>query len=224
MLEKLKCYKFTSQTVHWFKGYLTNRRQCVFYNGSYSEVKELQCGVPQGSCLGPLLFSIFTNDLPLVLKRARAVMYADDTTLYLPATSIEKWSADLDEELQLVVKWVRNNKMVLNLTKTKSIVFGSNSKLKLKPQLNVSVKSVPIEQVEEIRLFGVILDQGSSNLILEGRCPAEFSSNLPQHTCMEVSSIASKTLISCFRCVWLGLELNSAGTPALQDRTWWPLF
>ncbi len=87
LLEKLKCYKFTSQTVHWFKSYLTNRRQCVFYNVSYSEVKELQCGVPQGSCLGPLLF--FTNDLPLVLKRARGLVYADDT-LYLPATSIEK--------------------------------------------------------------------------------------------------------------------------------------
>ncbi len=44
------------------------------------------------------------------------------------------------------------------------------------------------------------LEQGSSNLILEGRCPAEFSSNLPQHTCLEVSS--SKSLISCCRCVW----------------------
>ncbi len=55
------------------------------------------------------------------------------------------------------------------------------------------------------------LGQGSSNLILEGRCPAEFSSNLPQHTCLDVWSIPSKTLISFFRCVWLGLELNSAG-------------
>ncbi len=55
------------------------------------------------------------------------------------------------------------------------------------------------------------LHQGSPNLILEGLCPAEFSSNLPQHTSLEVSSIPSKTLISCFRCVWLGLELNSAG-------------
>ncbi len=55
------------------------------------------------------------------------------------------------------------------------------------------------------------LTQGSSNLILEGRCPVEFSSNLPQHTCLEVSSIPSKTLINCFRCVWLALELNSAG-------------
>ncbi len=53
--------------------------------------------------------------------------------------------------------------------------------------------------------------QGSSDLIPEGWCPAEFSSNTPQHTCLEVSSMPSKTLISCFRCVWLGLELNSAG-------------
>ncbi len=61
------------------------------------------------------------------------------------------------------------------------------------------------------RFLCVPLEQGSSNLILEGWCPAEFSSNLSQHTCLEVSSIPSKSLISCFRCVWLGLELNSAG-------------
>ncbi len=45
------------------------------------------------------------------------------------------------------------------------------------------------------------LDQGCPNSVLEGRCPAEFSSNLPKHTCMEVSRMPSKTLISCFRCV-----------------------
>ncbi len=56
-----------------------------------------------------------------------------------------------------------------------------------------------------------MLEQGSPHSVLEGRCPAEFSSNLPQHTCLEVSSIPRKSLISCFRCVWLGLELNSAG-------------
>ncbi len=56
----------------------------------------------------------------------------------------------------------------------------------------------------------ITLDQGSPNLILEGRCPVEFSSNLDQHTCLEFSSIR-KYLISWFRCVWLGLQLNSAG-------------
>ncbi len=53
--------------------------------------------------------------------------------------------------------------------------------------------------------------QGSPDSVLEGQCPAEFSSNLPQHTCLDVSRITSKTLISWFRCVWLGLRLNSAG-------------
>ncbi len=53
--------------------------------------------------------------------------------------------------------------------------------------------------------------QGCPNSVLEDRCPAAFSSHLPQHTCMEASSMPSKTSISCFRCVWLGLELNSAG-------------
>ncbi len=81
LLERFKCCKCT-YTVHLFKMYLTNWRQCVFSNVSYSLVQELQCGVPQGSCLGPFLFSIFTNDLPLVLKYARTVMYADDTILY----------------------------------------------------------------------------------------------------------------------------------------------
>ncbi len=58
-------------------------------------------------------------------------------------------------------------------------------------------------------------EQGSPNLILEGRCPAEFS--LPQHTCLQVPSIPSKTLISCFRClIRVGAKL--CRTPALQDR------
>lgn len=60
---------------------------------------------------------------------------------------------DLDEELQLVVKQEQNNKMVLNLTKTKGIVFESNFQFKCKAQLNLSVMSVPIKQVEEIMLL-----------------------------------------------------------------------
>ncbi len=57
----------------------------------------------------------------------------------------------------------------------------------------------------------ICIDQGCPNSVLEGRCPAEFSSNLPHHTCKEASSMPSKSLISFFRCAWLGLELNSAG-------------
>lgn len=56
-----------------------------------------------------------------------------------------------------------------------------------------------------------VLYQGCPNSVLDGRCPAEFSANLPQHNFLEVSSMPRKSLITCFMCVSLGLELNSAG-------------
>ncbi len=64
--------------------------------------------------------------------------------------------------------------------------------------------------------------KGSPSSVLEGRCPAEFSSNFPQHTCLQVSSIPRKSSISCFRCL-IRVRAKLCRTPALQDRTWWPL-
>jgi hypothetical protein len=58
LLEKRMCYGFTPPAIMWIKSYLSNRTQRVFFNGSLSNVIQLQSGIPQGSCLGPLLFSI----------------------------------------------------------------------------------------------------------------------------------------------------------------------
>jgi len=67
--------------------------------------------------------------------------------------------------------------------------------------------------------FSLGLKQSSPNSVLEGRCPAEFNSN-PDQTHLSMSLQILKTLISLLRCVWSGLELNSLGTVALQDRDW----
>ena len=158
LLNKLKCYNFTHNAIEWFKSYLSNRKQYVFYNGSFSQVGQLHCGVPQGSCLGPVLFSIFTNDLPLVLDQTTAVMYADDTTLYMPSKSIDYLTVTMNSELESVITWVNSNRLVLNLLKTKSIVFGTKCSVKNKPQLNIIVKGMPIEQVEDTKLLGITLD------------------------------------------------------------------
>ncbi|CDR00508.1 unnamed protein product [Oncorhynchus mykiss] len=69
---------------------------------SLSNIIQLQSGIPQGSCLGPLLFSIFTKDIPLTLCKARVSMHADDSTLYTSATTATEMIATLNIKLQLV--------------------------------------------------------------------------------------------------------------------------
>ena len=88
LLEKRKCYDFTPPAILWIKSYLSNRTQKVFFNGCLSNIIQVESGIPQGSCLSPLLFYFFTNDMPLTLSKARVSMYADDSTLYKSTTTV----------------------------------------------------------------------------------------------------------------------------------------
>lgn len=158
LLNKLMYYGFAPTVLSWMESYLFNRTQRVFFNGSFSDATDVESGIPQGSSLGPLLFSIFTNDFPLALKKAYVSMYSDDITIYMNATTVNEITATLNKELQTVLEWVTSNKLALNITKTKSIVFGTNHSLSSKPQLNLRLNSAVVEQVEETKLLGVILD------------------------------------------------------------------
>ena len=80
LLKKLEKYGVTGSENAWFASYLCNRRQFCRVNGVSSGLDDINCGVPQGSCLGPLLFMIYINDLPFSLQSCQVNMYADDTT------------------------------------------------------------------------------------------------------------------------------------------------
>lgn len=64
VISKLTCYGFKHSAILWLKSYLSSRSRRVYFNDTLSNSRELHCGVPQGSCLGPLLFSIFANHMP----------------------------------------------------------------------------------------------------------------------------------------------------------------
>ena len=81
LLSKLKCIGFTTESVEWFESYLLGRKQVTKINGKLSTESEVTYGVPQGSILGPLLFSIYVNDLPSFIEDGYISLYADDMAI-----------------------------------------------------------------------------------------------------------------------------------------------
>ncbi len=81
LLKKLYRYSFSVNAVEWFRNYVLNRKQLIKVNGVKSDLKNVVCGVPQGSILGPLLFILYINDMIEYLVESRINLYVDDTAL-----------------------------------------------------------------------------------------------------------------------------------------------
>ena len=82
LLHKLRMAGFRGSLLQWFQSYLTNRHQRVTAQGSTSTTQPITSGVPQGSILGPVLFSLYVNDLPHTITSSQVAMFADDTKLF----------------------------------------------------------------------------------------------------------------------------------------------
>ena len=87
--------------LHWFQPYLSNRKQYVSINGESSESFGINCGVPQGSVLGPLLFLLYINDLPNISKLLNFYLFADDTNIYYESSSLQELEKTINKEHKL---------------------------------------------------------------------------------------------------------------------------
>ena len=160
VLKKLAIYLKNSSSLPFFKLHLHNRTQCVLLHGSYSSKKSVKYGVPQGSVWGPILFSLFINDLPLHLKNISVGcdMLPDDTTLHTSGKDILQIRSNMQDNLDQVSSWCDNNHMVINPIKTKSITIATRQKHQLSPlPLDLVLNGEKIDRVSEHRLLGITI-------------------------------------------------------------------
>ena len=127
LLQKLNDLGIRGDIWLWLKNYLTERRQFVRINGSDSDTHIKAQGVPQGSVLGPTLFSLFTNDLPKSLCSAQTYLYADDTTIYCIEETMDLLTNSLDNVLAELQEWSDRNSMVPHPKKCKAMIMQHKS-------------------------------------------------------------------------------------------------
>ena len=163
LLLKLEAYSVESKELMLLKQYLQGRKQSVTINGVRSDPQPITHGVPQGSVLGPLLFTIFMNDLPQSIVQSVVDIYADDTTISASASvsSPQEMTQKLQGDINQVVEWTNKNRMILNAPKTKSLIVpGKRLKNKLSDgNLNINVNGGVIEQVCFHKFLGIKFDE-----------------------------------------------------------------
>ena len=158
LINKLESYGLKDIELDWFWNYLTDRKQLVSFGKEISDPCLITSGVPQGSILGPLLFALFVNDLPIVLEQCQILMYAEDTVMYFTASNAQEISSTLTSELAKVNYWLIDNNLFIHQGKAECVLFGTGSRLAT-ANLSVNIDDKELTRVAEYKYLGVILNE-----------------------------------------------------------------
>ena len=159
LLKKLDHYGIRGKTLELLESYLGNRSQYVCYGGFESPRGRVECGVPQGSVLGPLFFILYVNDIARACPGLQLVLFADDTSGFAkdrdPARLLDKVSEGMGQ----LSTWFRKNRLTLNIKKTEYIFFGGAHE---HPSLErgLTIGGELVKRSSGVRFLGVWVDEG----------------------------------------------------------------
>ena len=157
LYKKMYHYGIHGTALDWYKSYLTDRHIRARCNCSttshvnYSEEYKINIGTPQGSCLGPLIFLIFCNDLYLNLELCNAILFADDTTIYKSHSNLTYLEWCMKSDLAILLGWFTSNNLSINISKSVGMLF-SNKNLKMEKLI---VGSHSFDIVDTTKFLGI---------------------------------------------------------------------
>ena len=151
LLDKYYHYDIRGHALKWFSSYLTKRYQFTNYNNTSSDVKQITCGVPQGSIMGPLLFLLYINNIASVSRVLFSVLFADDTTLFCRSKNLHELSTVINNELGNIIKWLKANRLSLNIDKTNFMIF--RPKGRKEQNLTIHINGSSILEVDNAKFW-----------------------------------------------------------------------
>ena len=161
LISKLHALGTSTHALNWLRSYLTNRKQTTRVGTSLSPSSTVTHGVPQGSILGPMLFSVYMNDLPKAIKNCSIESYVDDAKLFLSFGIKERETAlsQLTQDLNRVASWCCTNRLLINPQKTKLMLFGTRQLIGRVSDIAIPFLGKALSPSNSCKDLGIVFDK-----------------------------------------------------------------
>ena len=155
LLKKMERVGFRGMVLNWFRSYLSDRRLAVYVNGTLSEEKHINIGLPQGTVCSPLLFLLYIDDMCNNCDTLKCVKFADDCTLYVNGNNLPELCHRIYIDLEKIDQWLIANRLSLNIAKTKYMLFTHNL---INSDILLKIRNIPLDRVNYIKFLGITID------------------------------------------------------------------